>query len=167
MKKTLYCFCHKHGRCTAITKIMVLSILMLIILNAMACTALAAGPLSEANLIGENSPLYTLYSFFLKVSIPIAAVGFAMCAFSFFLPNEKGYEIAKKRMLNIGIAIMVIFLIPSIFKFASNSVKNTGWRPEDGNTQIINNAGKSIDLKTTGPTPIPDGASPETTQNPG
>lgn len=166
MKKNLYSFCHKHGRCTAITKIMVLSILMLIIINAMACTALAAGPLSDANLIGENSPLYTLYSFFLKISIPIAAVGFTMCAFSFFIPNEKGYEIAKKRMLNIGIAIMVIFLIPSIYKFASNGVKDIGWKPGDANTQIIENAGESIDIRTVGPTPIPDGESPEATQGP-
>ena len=151
-------FCHKHGRCTAMIKTMGLFTLVLIFFNAMACTALAADPLQDSQLIGTNSPLNTMYTFFLKISVPIAVLGLAMCAFAFFLPNEKGYEVAKKRMFHIGVAIMVLFLIPSIYNFSSTKFSNDGWKAEGNNMQIIQNAGEAYDLKTNGPTPVPEGS---------
>lgn len=98
-----------------------------------------------------------MYNFFKKIAIPVSAVGFAMCAFSFFLPNEKGFELAKKRMLHIGIAVMVLFLLPALFTFAKSSPMGQGaaWKPTGGNAQIIENAGSGFDMSA-GPEAVGD-----------
>lgn len=145
--------CHKLGGC--IKKILLVSIVAVLAIAMSAFTAFAAdNPLSAAGLSGGI--LYRVYKFFRIVSVPVAVIGAAMCAFSFFLPNEKGYDIAKKRLFNIGIALLVLMMIPIIYKYASSdSVRNFSWKANGVNSQIIENvdSGGSVDLRNIGPTP--------------
>lgn len=105
--------------------------------------AFAANVLEKANAAG---PLQVLYDFMLAISVPMAAVGIAMCAFSFFLPGDKGWETAKSRMLHIGIAIAAIFLIPAVMRFTAGGASVNGWQPDSGREQIVPNQSESIDL---------------------
>ena len=113
-------------------------------------------PLTAANIGGSSGPLATIYNFFLSISVPMAILGAAMCGLSFLISKEKGYEIARKRLFNIGIAIMVLMLIPSIFSMGAKT-KNIGWNPSGGNVVIIPeapNAGSGFDMNI-GPTAPP------------
>ena len=143
--------CHKLGGC--IKKILLISIIATLIITMSAFTAFAAdNPLSAAGLSGRV--IYKVYSFFRNLSVPIAVVGAVMCVFSFFIPNEKGYEVAKKRLLNIGIALFVLMMIPMLYKYSSNMVRGWGWKSEGNNAQIIENAvSEGVDLTNIGPTP--------------
>lgn len=146
--------CHKLGGCTK--KILLISVIAALMVTMSAFTAFAAdSPLVAAGLSG--GVLYKVYDFFRKASVPVAIIGAAMCAFSFFIPNEKGYEVAKKRLLNIGIALVVLMMIPIIYKYASSgSIRGLNWNADGGNVQIIENAeSDSGDLTDIGPTPVP------------
>lgn len=117
-------------------------------------------PLTAAKLAGTNGPLSKMYNFFITISIPIAVVGLAMCVFSFLIPNEEGYKIAKKRLLNIGIAIMVIMIIPNIYAWATkSSVRESAWIPGGDNMQIIENASDDVFDITAGPSAVPESSS--------
>ena len=111
--------------------------------------ATASDVLDKAN---ATAPLDVLYSFMRMISIPVSACGLAMCAFSFFIPNEKGYEIAKKRILHIGLAILALFILPAVSKFATGGVASKAWNGADSTRiQIIENKSDKVDLINGGP----------------
>lgn len=147
--KNLHCFYHKHSYKKKTGKISISAITTVALLNVASICAYASGSggnvLERAN---SASALQTLYDFMLAISVPMAAVGITMCAFSFFLPGEKGWEIARKRILHIGIALAAFFLIPAVMRFATHTSANNGWKAEGGNPQIIENQSDVFDIKS-------------------
>ena len=127
--------CHKLGRCGNKKKILTGLFVCMSILST-AFTAFAAdNPLGSANLA---NPMGKVFSFMSQIALPIGVLGVGSCVVSFFLSNEKGYEIAKKRMFHIGIAIAAISLVPMIVSFVVNSnFGNLAWKPDGGNAHIV------------------------------
>ena len=71
------------------------------------------------------------FKFIVKIALPTAALGLAICGFSFFISSDKGREKLKANLKNIGIAIAGIMLeIPTIISFAVNHVCNTEWKED-------------------------------------
>ena len=99
--------CHKFGRCKKYKKL-IIGIVTIFSIMCVACTAFAA----------------------VKISLPTAALGLAICGFSFFISSDKGREKLKANLKNIGIAIAGIMLIPTIISFAVNHVGNTEWKED-------------------------------------
>lgn len=147
-QKNSNCYYCKHSSKNPIFRVKVAAITTFVLLNCTNITSYAtttAGTvLNKANAL---SALQTLYSFILTISVPVAAVGMAMCAFSFFIPGEKGWETAKKRILHIGVALAALFLIPAVMGFATHSPAGSGWKAEGGNTQMIPNQSAVFDIK--------------------
>ncbi len=126
--------------------IMVCAIFATTTVTAFADTTGMGGDLNAANI---NVVLSQMFGFIKTVSIPVAIIGMVMCAFAFFLPDEKGWAVAKKRILNIGIALVVLMIIPLIYRFSSG-VRSVGWNPSGSNMQIISPMGDNFDM-TNGP----------------
>lgn len=113
---------------------------MMVVITTLFCTcsAFAADPLSEAGLLGSGGPLDVFYNFTTSIGMAIGALGLVMCAFAFFMTNERGMAVAKKSMFYIGLAVAVIMLIPNIYKvFATGTLKNMAWNPSNENRSVL------------------------------
>lgn len=123
--------CHKFGRCKKYKKL-IISIVTIFSIMCVACTAFAADN-TAASVLGQaglGSPMGKFFNFMVKISLPTAALGLAICGFSFFISSDKGREKLKANVKNIGIAIAGIMLIPTIISFAVNHVGNTEWKED-------------------------------------
>lgn len=150
--------CHKLGRCGKKNRILA-GLLMCISMMFTTCTAFAADGLSSGDLV---DPMNDVLNFVSTISLWIGVVGLGCCAFSFFFANEKGLEVAKKRMLHIGLALAGIAMVPLIVNFVYNTTfKSMAWKPEGNNMQIIQE--KQSDFVM--PTFAPQNTSPENEDN--
>ena len=110
---------------------------------------------NDLNAANLNSVLVTMFNFIKAVSVPLAALGVGMCAFSFFMPSEKSMEIAKKRLFHIGAALFILMLIPAIFRFSAGTWRGIAWNPQGNNAQIVQGIGENPDLSQ-GPEQVGD-----------
>ena len=127
-------------------------LLMVVLMFGFTTITAFADTTSELDAANVNGILVTMFNFIKAISVPMACIGIAMCAFSFFMPNEKSWDIAKKRLFHIGAALAIIMLVPAIFKFSEGTWRSMAWNPNGGNTQIINGVGTNPNL-TNGPQP--------------
>ena len=105
-------------------------------------SALSANVLSmaiEAKDAKETaSAVNKLAKLFFGLAVPVAALGFASLAFSFFTGNEKKAEEAKERAKKCLIAVACLFLLTGIMRIGRGVVKNITWNPNlTGNKTVI------------------------------
>ena len=85
--------CHKFGRCKKYKKL-IIGIVTIFSIMCVACTAFAADN-TAASVLGQaglGSPMGKFFNFMVKISLPTAALGLAICGFSFFISSDKGRE---------------------------------------------------------------------------
>lgn len=63
---------------------------------------------------GVKTGLGQIYDIIKGVSVPIAVVCFAICAFKIFMGGEKGMEQAKKLAIYTVIGMAIVFLAPAV-----------------------------------------------------
>lgn len=126
----------KRGRCKVFFNKKAVAFTVIVSLMCSACTAFAAdgNVLNNAGLAG---PMGTFFRFAKIIAIPIAVLGVAMCGFSFFISNDKGRERLKKTLMNIGIALVGLMIIPLIISFGLNTMQDKGWKAGADDNPVI------------------------------
>lgn len=90
------------------------SITLALVLVLCMTVVMAADGTSGAIEDGVKAGLASVYGIIKAITIPVAAVSLAFCAFQIFTGGERGMEVAKKTALYTVIAVGIVYLAPVV-----------------------------------------------------
>lgn len=88
----------------------------------------------------------TIVPWVIKISIPIAAIGFAALAYSFFTGSEQDAQKAVERAKVLILALIAIMLITQVVTFAMKKVQIYKWTPDETREEDINEILPAADI---------------------
>lgn len=88
----------------------------------------------------------TIYRLIRNFSIPVGAVGLAICGFMFFFGDERVSEQAVKRIKHLFVASLCVFLLGSAMHGAIVFVENNGlvWLPGTDHSEMLGGTGAEL-----------------------
>lgn len=110
-------------------------IVVMVFLFMTCCFAAGTGSIEESKAALENAVsdgTETLYNVLLAIILPFAATLMGWAGVKVLFGGEKGLEDAKKTMLRVVIAIMAVYLIPTVIvgmrnMFFASSISEFTW----------------------------------------
>lgn len=107
-------------KCTRLTRFLTS---FLLISTVLVCPV-AAADLSP----NYSSKVWEIYSIGRKISLPLAAISFAMGAFK-MLGDEKSMAAGRKQLFITLLAVAALIILPSVVKLGLDIGQTYGWNP--------------------------------------